>query len=148
MMPLKLILCLAHILVSVVPIWGTKTFKNIVCHALFQIPPNQHRQWDVTMQGKTLSEPSWTLGTQAAPCLGEWVGIGKGPGRERKVQVKDSVIHKRLFNQGDHKKAKAPFSFREDLGSFPSSSSSQSVVQGLWGSLRHLQGSIRSLTSA
>lgn len=61
------------------------------------------------------SELSWTLGTQAAPCLGDWVGIGKGSGRERKVLVKD----KRLFNQGDHKKAKAPFSFRGDLGSSP-----------------------------
>lgn len=57
MMPLKLILYLAYILVSVVPIWGAKIFKNIVCHALIQtaIPPNQHKQWDVTMQGKTLS---------------------------------------------------------------------------------------------
>ena len=52
-------------------------------------------------------------------CPGEWVGTGEGSEREKRVQGRDSGLHKGLLNQGDHRKALASFSFRGIWDHFP-----------------------------
>lgn len=79
----KLVLHSARILVSAVPLSGAEVLTDT---SLSHTNSHHHSSRSAQavrhgMCATTLSlNAGWTLGAQAAPCIGEWAGIWDGPG--------------------------------------------------------------------